>query len=59
MSGLIKSITEDGLRQVHDIFEVNVLDLLSAFFVITYIVKLRNTLIYDSHKISQDCWKIT
>ena len=33
---LIKSVTEDGPRQVRDIFEVNSLDLLLVFFVIEY-----------------------
>jgi hypothetical protein len=31
---LIKSVTEDGPRQVIDIFEVNSLDLLLVFFLI-------------------------
>ena len=33
---LIKSVTEDGPREVRDVFEVNSLDLLLVFFVIEY-----------------------
>jgi hypothetical protein len=33
---LIKSVTEDGPRQVRDIFEINSLDLLLVFFMIEY-----------------------
>jgi hypothetical protein len=33
---LIKSVTEDGPRQVRDIFEVNSLDLLLVFFMTEY-----------------------
>jgi hypothetical protein len=64
LRGLIKSVTEDGLGQVRDIFEVNSLDffLLLVFFVIEY-SQIMNTPIYNSHKISPDTstcsWKIT
>jgi hypothetical protein len=58
---LIKSVTEDGVRQVRNIFEVNSLDFIIHhwFSSRSNIVKLRNTPIHNSNKILPDSWKIT
>ena len=56
---LIKSVPEDGVRQVRNIFEVNSLDFITGLLRDQILSNYEICQFIYSHKVLPDSWKIT